>query len=68
MCPQDRGWFKSSFSNDSPPNCVEVRFEGERALVRNGTVPDGPVLTFERAEWEAFELGMFHGEFTMPLR
>lgn len=66
MCVRDRGWFKSSFSNDNPPNCVEVRFEGERVWVRDGKEPDGPTLSFGRAEWEAFELGMFHGEFSMP--
>ncbi|GAA2971372.1 DUF397 domain-containing protein [Actinokineospora diospyrosa] len=26
--PQDTGWFKSSFSNTSNDNCVEVRFIG----------------------------------------
>ncbi|WP_034270616.1 DUF397 domain-containing protein [Actinospica robiniae] len=67
MCRQDQGWFKSSFSSDSPPTCVEVRFEGERVWVRNAAAPQGPVLVFERGEWEAFELGVFHGEFTMPL-
>lgn len=66
MCPQDRSWFKSSFSDANPPNCVEVRFEGGRVLVRDGKLPNGPVLAFNRGEWEAFELGVFHGEFSMP--
>jgi len=29
-------------------------------------VLEGPVLEFDRGEWEAFELGVFHGEFSMP--
>ena len=67
MCRQVRGWFKSSFCNDGQPNCVEVRFEGERVWVRSAGAPDGLALVFERGEWEAFELGVFHGEFSMPL-
>lgn len=29
--------------------------------------PAGPVLMFNRGEWEAFLLGAFNGEFEMPL-
>ncbi|MFD0365228.1 DUF397 domain-containing protein [Nocardia sp. GCM10030253] len=51
------GWFKSSYSSDSQA-CVEVRFEGERTLVRDSKyqgLPDAqPILEFSRAEWSAF--------------
>ncbi len=67
MCRGNRGWCKSTFSDANPPNCVEVRFAEGRAMVRDGKNPDGPVLVFERGEWEAFELGVFHGEFEMPI-
>lgn len=64
--PQDGGgWFKSSFCNQSQ-TCVEVRFVESIALLRHSRKTDGPVLAFTRAEWEAFELGVFNGEFSMP--
>ena len=70
MSPQCDGWQKSSFSNNGP-NCVEVLFlvgaDGDvTAQVRNSRQPEGPVLTFDRSEWEAFELGVFNHEFQMP--
>jgi hypothetical protein len=56
-------WFKSTASNPSG-NCVEVRADGDRILVRdtkdNGT---GPVLSFTGAEWDAFIEGAQKGEF-----
>ena len=65
MSPQNRGWFKSSFSA-SGQNCVEVCFAGGMAMVRNSFDPAGPVLMFNRGEWDAFELGVVNGEFAMP--
>ena len=53
---------KSSFSVDN--NCVEVADlpDGGR-LVRDSKDPDGPVLRFTPAEWEAFLAGAKTGEF-----
>ncbi|WP_194905834.1 DUF397 domain-containing protein [Catenulispora rubra] len=70
MGPQCQGWIKSSFSN-STANCVEVQFVvgqdgAAEARVRNSRVSGGPELVFDRAEWEAFELGVFNHEFEMP--
>ncbi len=65
MSPKDQ-WFKSSFSGGNDPNCVEVRFVDDTAQLRSSRVLEGPVLEFDRGEWEAFELGVFHGEFSMP--
>ena len=70
MSPQCQGWTKSSFSNNAD-ECVEVLFvvgDGgdTEARVRNSRVAGGPVLVFDRAEWEAFELGVFNHEFEMP--
>ncbi|GAA2018092.1 hypothetical protein GCM10009839_12720 [Catenulispora yoronensis] len=66
---QDQDWVKSSFSGGTVDS-VEVQLvDGERgveARVRSSRQPDGPVLVFDRAGWEAFELGVFNGEFTMP--
>lgn len=66
MARFDHQWFKSSFSGGNDPNCVEVLFVNDLALVRNSTVVNSPVLVFNRGEWEAFELGVFNGEFSMP--
>ena len=65
MNPKERGWFKSSFSSVGQ-NCVEVRFLDDIAMVRNSLDPAGPVLMFNRGEWDAFELGVVNGEFAMP--
>ncbi len=66
MSPQERGWFKSSFSDDGG-ECVQVRFTEGQAQVRDSKHLTGPVLVFNRGEWEAFLLGAFNGEFEMPL-
>lgn len=71
-------WKKSSFSSDSG-TCVEVfrisSFSGsggscvavargdEKTLVRNSNDPDGPVVAFTEAEWQAFIPGVKAGEF-----
>lgn len=66
MNPRGRDWFKSSFSDDGG-GCVQVRFAGGEARVRDSKDITGPVLVFNRGEWEAFLLGAFNGEFDMPL-
>lgn len=66
MSPAERGWFKSSFS-DIGQGCVEVRFDRGLVQVRDSKEVAGPVLVFNRGEWEAFLLGAFSGEFEQPL-
>lgn len=58
-------WVKSSYSNGSGgSNCVEVGAgEDDQILVRDSKDPDGPVLAFTRAEWDAFTAGVRDGEF-----
>ncbi len=63
----ERDWFKSSFSGAGSGGCVQVRFVNNEARVRDSKDVHGPVLVFTRYEWEAFELGVFHGEFTFPV-
>jgi hypothetical protein len=56
-------WIKSSrsFSNS---NCVQAaRLPGGQIGVRDSKDPDGPVLRFTPAEWDAFLAGARHGEF-----
>lgn len=57
-------WRKSSFSNGTGGNCVEVADldHGHRA-VRDSKNPHGPVLRFTRQEWAAFTAGVRDGEF-----
>lgn len=60
-------WFKSSLSL-SNNNCVEVRFLDDGCVeVRNSREPDGPVLAFTSAEWDAFIGGCRLGEFDRPV-
>lgn len=48
-------------------NCVEVRMVGqaEAFQVRDSRNPDADILTFTRAEWEAFLAGAKDGEFDL---
>jgi len=55
-------WRKSRRSGYD--GCVEVAFiEGAQVAVRHSKDRSGPVLTFSRAEWEAFVVGVRDGEF-----
>ena len=54
-------WRKSTASGGT--NCAEVCVTSESVLVRNSQSPDGPVLKFSLAEWEAFLIGVCDGEF-----
>jgi hypothetical protein len=57
-------WRKSTRSNSSGGNCVEVAqlADGSRA-VRDSKDPHGPVLYFTPGEWAAFIDGAKDGEF-----
>jgi hypothetical protein len=55
-------WKKSSFSTANG-DCVELADTLDGVAVRDSKDPDGPVLTFTRAEWRAFLDGARAGEF-----
>ncbi len=56
-------WRKSSFSTTAG-NCVELApLPAGVVAVRDSKDPDGPMLSFTRAEWAAFAAGMAAGEF-----
>ena len=56
-------WRKASRSNTNGA-CVEVRQVGDRIDVRDSKdAGQGIVLSFTRAEWEAFVGGVADGEF-----
>ena len=65
MSRRNQGWFKSSYSNGTA-YCVSLQFVDGEAYVRDDKQFDGPVLVFNRGEWEAFLLGVLNGEFEMP--
>jgi hypothetical protein len=46
-----------------PSGTVEVAFVDELVALRNGAEPDGPILVFTQAEWDAFVEGAKDGEF-----
>jgi hypothetical protein len=74
-------WFKSSLSsyNDNcvevafeksslcaATDCAEVAFEVDGSvLMRNSREPEGAVLRFTPAEWDAFTGGVRNGEFDL---
>ncbi len=58
-------WQKSSRSGADRDNCVEVAFVGDAIAVRDSQTPDGPVLIFTQAEWDAFVGGAKDGEFDL---
>ena len=45
-------------------SCVEVAMAEGSVLVRDSKDPEGRVLTFTPAEWEAFATGIVAGDFT----
>jgi hypothetical protein len=63
MTKLSRSWKKSSRSGTG--NCVEIRMtETGDIQVRDSKDPDGPVLTFMPAQWDAFVSGTKTGEFS----
>jgi len=60
-------WRTSSYSGNQS-TCVEVATNlldrTGRIMVRDSKDPDGPVLSFTPAEWEAFTAGVRDGEFS----
>ena len=44
---------------------VEVAFVDDLIGMRNSADPDGPVLVFTQAEWDAFVAGAQDGEFDL---
>ena len=56
-------WVKSSLSGHNG-NCVEVAgLADDRIRVRDSKHPNGAVLNFTPAEWDAFIGGVYNGEF-----
>lgn len=58
-------WRKSTRSGAYGDNCVEVAFVGESIAMRDSKDPQGPVLVFNKGEWDAFVGGARDGEFDL---
>jgi hypothetical protein len=57
-------WRKSSLSDSSGGDCVEVApTQDDTIAVRHSKDPDGPVITYTRGEFRAFVAGVKAGEF-----
>jgi Domain of unknown function (DUF397) len=54
---------KSSYSDTTHAECVEVAHSGTSVHVRDSTNPAGPVLTVPTAAWAAFIGAVCGGEF-----
>ncbi|ABP55907.1 MULTISPECIES: DUF397 domain-containing protein [Micromonosporaceae] len=50
---------------DTSEAAVEVAFVDDLIGMRNSAEPDGPVLVFTQAEWDAFVAGAQDGEFDL---
>jgi Domain of unknown function (DUF397) len=62
------GWRISSRSPTNGGSCVEagpLRDGSGRVAVRHSHQPDGAVIVYTRAEWEAFTAGVRLGEFDL---
>jgi len=58
----DLAWRKASFSH-AANNCLELAPVDGMVAVRDSKDPDGPVLTYTKAELRAFLNGAKAGEF-----
>jgi hypothetical protein len=58
-------WRRSSQTGAADDNCVEVAFVDDAIAVRDSRRPEGPVLIFTQAEWDAFVGGAKDGEFDL---
>ena len=57
---------KSSFSQYTWNQCVEVAIGTDGVTVRDSKNPSGPVLQFTSEEWNAFVKGVKNEEFNLP--
>ncbi|SDT69870.1 protein of unknown function [Streptomyces sp. TLI_053] len=59
---QSDEWRKSSYSNGSGGDCIEVN-DVVRGQVRDSKDPEGPVLTFSPSAWQSFVAAVRAGDF-----
>jgi hypothetical protein len=59
--PEGATWRKSTYSNGSGGNCVEVADLPNGRAVRDSKHPQGPILVFATDQWHAFVQGIKAG-------
>ncbi|MBD0670724.1 DUF397 domain-containing protein [Streptomyces sp. CBMA156] len=52
--PAGLEWFKSSYSTNEGPDCVEVAHGPGSVHVRDSKDKEGPRFRFSQSEWSAF--------------
>lgn len=57
----DPAWRKSSYSQASDNDCVEICVDGTAVLIRDSKNPTGPVLRVSAGAWSAFVDGVRRG-------
>ncbi|MFF2650454.1 DUF397 domain-containing protein [Streptomyces sp. NPDC058045] len=50
----ESAWFKSSYSDGTGTNCVEIADQSSRIHVRDSKKTDGPTLAFPASAFSAF--------------
>ena len=65
--PDGATWRKSTYSNGTGGNCVEVAHLPNGRAVRDSKHPEGPILVFTREGWQAFVQGIQAGELCAEL-
>ncbi len=59
-------WQGGGQGSDPDAGQLEIAFVDGHIAMRSSADPDGPVLIFTPAEWDAFVLGVRDGEFDTP--
>ncbi|MGC7099149.1 DUF397 domain-containing protein [Amycolatopsis lurida] len=58
------GWQRPAACGPNGANCVEVNVAGREMVgVRDGKLPDSPVLVFDAGEWADFVESVRSGQF-----
>ena len=65
--PGGATWRKSTYSNGSGGECVEVADLPSGRAVRDSKHPEGPILVFTKGGWQAFVRGIRAGELCAEL-
>lgn len=60
-----KGEFDLSRAQWQSSGRIQVAFVDDLIGMRDGEEPDGPVLVFDQAEWDAFVAGAKDGEFDL---
>jgi hypothetical protein len=65
--PDGATWRKSTYSNGTGGNCVEVADLPNGQAVRDSKHPQGPILVFATDQWRAFVHGIQAGSLPLGL-